>query len=362
MNDTTSVSEPAVSDEPESFRDVSRTGSPVMRVLPWVVAVAALWFILRTTDLEQLRATAANAKWGAFWLSALTIYGVLFLADSFAVFWVYRRFHVPGIRYRDALPARGASYLLSILNYAAGSLAMAFYFKKRFKVGFLEGSASLLLLMLIDLGLVTVAVLLGGALLPAAWTDAVVFQAGDTAVTWNLAIRIFAAAFVAGAIAHLVFWRATWSWGPLERIRENPSFRGFRDARIVDYAALALVRLPVTILYVLMHGLTLLAFHIHVPWERLLVYVPIQMLIAVVPISPSGLGTVNVAQRYLYESYAFDAAGVQLTGAEAMAAIDAYGLALSLAFNLPRIAIGVIALRAAKAAIARAAASDESRT
>lgn len=352
MNDTTSGSEPEAPG-PQSFGDVTRSGSPVMRVLPWFVALGAFAFIFATTDIGRVAESAAQARWGLFWLAAFSIYGALFVTDSWTVWWIFRRFHVPDIRLRDVFPARGASYLLSILNYAAGSAAMAFYFKKRFRVGFLEGGASLLLLMLVDLGLVTIAVLLGGSLLPTEWTEATVVNLGGHALTFRATIGVMAVLFVVAAIAHIAFWRAPWSWGPLERIRALPTFRGFRLATPLDYLKIGLVRAPVTVLYILMHGLTLVAFHIQVPWERLLVYVPIQMLIAVVPVSPSGLGTVNVAQRFLYEPYVFDPAGVQLSGQAAIGSIDAYGLALAMAFNIPRILIGVVALRAAKAALSR---------
>ncbi len=362
MNGSTSSSEPHPAPTPDagpqSYEDVRRSGNPVMRVLPWFVALAAFGYIFGTTDLAGMRAAASTARWGMFWVAAFGIYAALFAMDSMTVWWVYRRFHVPEIRYRDVLPARGASYLLGILNYAAGSAAMAFYFKKRFKVSMLEGGASLLLLMLVDLGLVTIAVLLGGSMLPPEWTSATVVTLGSTVVTWQMAIQGLGLAFAVGAVGHIVFWRAPWKWGPLERIRSIESLRGFRAATIVDYVKIGLIRAPVTALYVLMHGLTLIAFHIQVPWARLLVYVPIQMLIAVVPISPSGLGTVNVAQRFLYEPYVFDPAGVQLVGDAATSSIDAYGVALALAFNLPRILIGVVAFRAAKAALERVATDD----
>jgi len=334
--------QPASDEGPQSFAELGRTGSIARRVLPWLVALGAFAYIFATTDIERLLATAASAEWGRFWFAAFGLYLMLFVVDAYGVYWVYRRHHVPGIRFADVLPARGTSYLLGILNYAAGSAAMAFYFKRKFGVGVIEGGASLLLLMLVDLGIVISAVIIGGAMLPPEWAQ------------WAVVIRFVGAAFALGVVAHIVFWRARWSWGPLEAIRNHPSFRGFRDATVVDYLTLIVVRAPVTIMYVLLHVATLSAFHISIPWARMLVYVPIQMFIAVVPISPSGLGTINVVQRYLYTPYAFDADGVQLLGADAMAHIDAYALALSLAFNVPRVILGLLSLRAAQRALADA--------
>jgi hypothetical protein len=205
--------------------------------------------------------------------------------------------------------------------------------------------------MLVDLGLVTLAVLVGGSMLPAAWSGATVATIGEFVLTWNLVIRGLAGLFIVGASAHIVFWRAPWKWGPLERIRQIPTLAGFRRATVVDYLKIGLIRAPVTALYILMHGFTLTAFHIHVPWAQMMVFVPIQMLIAVVPISPSGLGTVNLAQRLLYAPYVYSSDGDQLLAEAATSSIDAYGLALALAFNVPRLLIGFVALRAAKRAL-----------
>jgi hypothetical protein len=353
-----SESEP-IEDGPESFEEVSRSGNVVTRTLPWIVAISIFAYILSSTDLDGLRASAASAHWGHFWVVAFSLYAVIFATDSFTVWWMYRRFHVPTIRYRDVLPARGASYFLGILNYAAGSAAMAFYFKKRFRVGFLEGGASLLLLMLVDLGLVTVAVLIGGSMLPDVWTEATVATLGGVTLTWNTVIRVLAGLFVLGAAAHMLFWRAPWKWGPLERIRQIPSLAGFRRATVIDYLKIGLIRAPVTVLYILMHGFTLTAFHIQVPWAQMMVFVPIQMLIAVVPISPSGLGTVNLAQRLLYAPYVYSSEGDHLVAEAATSSIDAYGLALALAFNIPRLVIGFVALRAAKRALQSVALADQ---
>lgn len=298
---------------------------------PWVVAIGILAYLVWSTDWVPAFAAIREANWMLFAGTMLGLYVVLLCADAFGVWWVYRRYHSPDIRYADATKARAVTYLIGILNYAAGSAAMALFFKRRFGVGIVQGGASLLLLMLVDLGLVTLAVLIGGSQLPAE---------ADALRPW---INLIGAAFLVGALAHLVFWRATWSWGPLEKIRQLPQLQGFRDATLLDYAKIGVMRAPITAIYIAMHGLTLLAFDIHIPLAKLLVYVPIQMLVAVVPISPSGLGTVQVAQEFLYGAYA-DAD-----------VLRAYGLALAVGFLLPRMVIGGLALGPAARALADSA-------
>jgi hypothetical protein len=313
----------------------------VMRAIPWFVTIGILAWILKTTDLQAMWAAVSSANLALFFGAMFSLFSVLWVVDSVAILWIYKRYHAPDMTLRHVLPIRGTTYVVGILNYAAASAAMAFYFKRRWGIGVVEGGASLLLLLLVDLGLAILTVAAGAALLPA----------GFRVAAWTLG-----AAFAVGAIAHLIFWRAPWTWGPLEKLRNLPQLRGFREARLVDYAVAGMLRVPVTALYVAMHYFTLLAFNIRVPLENMLVYVPVQMVLAVIPISVSGLGPGQAAQRVLYTDFAANTYCQDIPVAEwsnpawcdnALAAVDAYGLALFLGFLLPRVLIGVLSLRAA---------------
>ena len=318
-------------------RELFRAGGDVTwkTLAPWVVAVGILTYLVVTTDWGPAFAAIQEANWALFLGTMFGLYVVLLCADAFGVWWVYRRYHAPQITYADAAKARAVTYLVGILNYAAGSAAMALFFKRRFGVGIVQGGASLLLLMLVDLGLVTLAVLVGGSQLPESASDL---------RPW---INLVGAAFVLGAVAHLVFWRATWSWGPLEKLRQLPQLQGFRDATLRDYVTIGLIRAPITAIYIAMHALTLMAFAIHIPFAKLLVYVPIQMLVAVIPVAPSGLGTVQLAQEFLYGAYVEPDV------------LRAYGLALAVGFLLPRMILGGLALGPAARTLA---ASDGEST
>lgn len=307
------------------------------KVLPLFVVVAAFWWLFRGTNVDELLLAFRNADWRLFWGGMFALSVVLFGADTVAVWWVYRRYHAPHITIRDVLPARGASYFIGIVNYAAGGAAMALFFKRRFGVGALEGSASIFLLMLLDLAIVGLAVIVGGSFLPPEWMGSVHF---------------LTAAFILGAIAHVVFWRAPWSWGALERVRNIQMFSGFRKATVADYLTLGAIRMPITLLYIVMHALTMSAFGIEVPFIRLFVYVPIQMLVAALPISVSGLGTVNAVQAVLFEPYA------------AHETIVAHGLAQFFGFNVPRFFIGLLFMREFSRILAEPAKvpDDDSRT
>jgi hypothetical protein len=323
------------------------------RTIPWIVTVGILIWILKTTDLPAMWEATRSANLLLFFGAMFGLFSVLWVVDSIAILWIYRRYHAPAMTLRHVLPIRGTTYVVGILNYAAASAAMAFYFKRRWSIGVVEGGASLLLLLLVDLGLAILTVAAGAALLPA----------GFRVAAWTLG-----AAFAVGAIAHLIFWRAPWSWGPLERLRNIPQLRGFREARLIDYAIAGVLRVPVTALYVGMHYFTLMAFNIRVPLENMLVYVPVQMVLAVIPISVSGLGPGQAAQRVLYTDFAASTYCQHVPASEwsnpawcdhALAAVDAYGLALFLGFLLPRILIGVLSLRAASRELAAEAPPTE---
>lgn len=309
--------------------DVPATPGGWRRWLPWVGTGVLLAWIVATTDVAAFFAAMRQADWSLFLGGMCVLYTLQWLVDSLSIHWLYRRFAAPAVELRGLLAARGATYLLGILNYALGNAVLAAWFRRRYGVSLVASGATMVLLMAVDLGLLVLVVVAGAAMLPDAW---------------RLAAIALGAAFALGAIAHLVFWRAPWRWGPLERIRERPEARGFREATLRDYAVLGVLRSPVSALYIAMHLVTLRAFGIHVPLLELFVYVPLQMVVAALPISVSGLGTVTALQRVLYAPFV-DAPSPDI----ALATIDAYGIALFVGFVVPRIVIGVLSLRSATA-------------
>lgn len=325
--------------KPGESRSDARAGRVVLRAVPWLITLAAFGWIFATTDVDRMIDAVLGADWALFLGSMVALYFVLWVVDSAALRWLLARFHAPGMTLADVMPARGSTYMLGIVNYAAGTAAMALYFRRRFGIGIIEGGATLLIMMLADLAVLVVVVMLGIGVLPES-VRAPVIGVG--------------VAFAVGALAHLVFWRARWSWGPLERIRNLPQFRGFRDATVRDYVITCVLRSPMVVLYIAMHALTLRAFSIPVPLEKLLIYVPVQMFVAVLPISVGGLGTGQAVQRLLYAPYVGTDRALLSAGQvdPAIAIIDAYGLALFLGFVVPRVMIGLLTARAASRALA----------
>ena len=98
-------------------------GRQARRWLPWLVAAAILAvLILRLPRAQLLHALAAGPSWKVALCSAAVV-GAALLADVWATL---AAFAATGVRcrWRGVLPARGATYLLGLLNFAVGQGGM----------------------------------------------------------------------------------------------------------------------------------------------------------------------------------------------------------------------------------------------
>ncbi len=306
--------------------------SVLMKLLPWLVSVGCVVYIGATTDLGAVRDAIAAADMMVFWASIIVIFAVgIFPCDSIAIWrlfnWYAAYWSVQRIRLGEIASIRGANYLLGVFNYNVGTAGMALYLKRTRGVPFLESLGALFLMGLCDMTLVALFVLCGAGIL------------GDLEHSARLAsfavLMIFAGT--------LLYWRAGIDFLVLGKLRHRRLFLAFREARLSHYLKLLLMRVPMLVFYTAMQYFALESFGIHIPFARLLVYVPIQMLIAGLPISISGIGTVQVTQRVLYEPYA------------STAAIDAYAVAIILGFMVPRLLVGLAFVRKASRDLAGSA-------
>lgn len=304
--------------------EAAKGQSVFMKLLPWLVSVGCVAYIGATTDLVAVRHAIADADMLFFWGSIIAIFALgVFPSDSIAIWrlfnWFAGHWSVDRMRLREIATIRGANYLLGVFNYNAGTAGMALYVRRTRGVPFLEALGALFLMGLCDMSLVALFVLFGAGIL------------GDLEHSARLA-SIAVLMILAGT---LLYWRAGIDFLILGKLRQRRLFLAFREARIAHYVKLLLLRAPMPVLYTAMQYFALESFGIHIPFVMLLVYVPIQMLIAGLPISISGIGTVQVTQRVLYEPYA------------STAAIDAYAVAIVLGFIVPRLLIGLAFARRA---------------
>jgi uncharacterized membrane protein YbhN (UPF0104 family) len=184
---------------------------------------------------------------------------------------------------------KAAIYLISILHYHAGSGAVAIWLRRRKGIPFLEGAASMLFINVVDAAAL---VALMAAALPA------------LSPPHDRVVAVLVGSALLALSGHFLYWRGGFDFLVLGRLRQWPIFRSFRLASFGRYLALAALRLPFDLLFILNFWLALRAFGINAPFLKTLAFVPVILFIAAIPITVSGLGTVQYATVLLFSAYA----------------------------------------------------------
>lgn len=263
-------------------------GRQARRWLPWLVAAAILAALTaRLPRAQLLGALAAGPAWTVALCSAAVVAAAL-LTDAWATL---AAFAATGVRcpWRGVLPARGATYLLGLLNFAVGQGGMGIYLH-RAGVGPLRTVGTLLFLLAAQLGALA-AVAAGGVM-----ADAI---AGGGAGGQLAAALPLLAALGAGLALVLALLARRPAWLTRHAVL-GPAFaagaRGFLRA--------AGARLPHVLVMILGLWLGLRLWGIALPLARGLVVLAVAVLFTVLPLAPSGIGTLELALVELASPYA----------------------------------------------------------
>jgi hypothetical protein len=272
------MSEAATPQDPEEAPAARKSAPLWQQLLPWVITLACFAYLYGRLGAAAARdgesvfsylgAVFARVSWWR-WLALMVPYSVLFfLIDSLIVWRVINWFNTK-VPYRDILPIRASSYILSILNEQVGKGAMAFYLNRRDGIPGWEVGSSMLFIMFCEfyylLSWALVGYLLRGDELPAEFS-AIPVIAGVAAaffVLWNLYFR--------GTIA------------PGSDLRERPIFRAFRHAQPWHYAGVIVLRSPALISAVFVYTFALSLFGVEVGFVKMLAYLPLIFFGAATP-------------------------------------------------------------------------------
>src|SRR4029453_11372835 len=165
-------------------------------------------------------------------------------------------------------PARGVSYLLGLFNYNAGQASIAYYFKRTKGASFFKALGSLLFVLVIDLYWVVFFAFIGSLFIDLKLKD---FDL--SAWVQRLSLVLFIALLV-----HLAFWRGWFSkWFPSkihfkfgDWLRGRHLFQTFHQARVKDYVAIALTRLPIHCIALSSLYIAVMAFDTRIPFISIL--------------------------------------------------------------------------------------------
>jgi hypothetical protein len=288
----------------EASREPSAPGSR-RRFLLWLLGAAILLALLHRVPMAALRGGLARGPWAALAVYILPFIAITLLADAFATGICLRiagEPRPPGTLFL----VRGATYLLGFVNYAVGQGGIGVYLH-RTGVRATRGAGIVLFLLVVNFGALATAAALG----------LLVGEGGSTGAFWGGALGILAA-----GVAYL----GVVALRPAFLARREILAPLFAAGPLGHLAALA-GRMPHLLLLILGHWGALALWGIRAPLGPTLARMPGVLLASAVPLSPSGLGTVQAAQVLLFAPY--------VAGGSASPAVrEATVLGFSLAFSL----------------------------
>jgi hypothetical protein len=286
-------------------------------LLAWGIALEILLYLFLAIPLEQVWAKFDEAYWWAIPANAVIVLAV-FLADSYAIKKTFGWFVAP-LSYREVLVVRGATYLLALVNYSVGQGAIVYFVKRSRGVPILRGTAAVLLVMGINMLMLLVLASVG------------LFVTADVPKSMRM---IVLGAYAGLAIyIGLVVARPRW-------LARRPIFDVLLSAGVRGHLRSMAVRVPHILTLLLLSWVSLAAFRVVIPVDKALLCLPMVYFVAVLPITPSGLGTSQAMQILFFSSYAPGAT----TDARSATVFAASLLAQVVAFVI-QFSIGLVCMR-----------------
>ncbi|MFM8411863.1 MAG: hypothetical protein ACKOCT_16480 [Alphaproteobacteria bacterium] len=276
--------------------------------LPWLLTLAIAAFLVRRWDLQRVADTLSQARWGLFFALMLP-WSMAYLAlDTAAVTEAARRF-LADVRWADVLPARAATYVLSLVNGNVAQGGLAVWLAGRLGAPVLASAGVFLFLAFVEI------------------SQLVLYSSVGVALTGTRVPGL--GRFYVLAWAVLVGWLA-WAARRPERDAKGTAglLSAFSRARIPDYLAILGIKSVSLALAILVHWRALRLFGIEVPLVALLANLPLIFLASAVPLSAGKLHA-SVAWALLLGGYA------------AEEKLGAYSLASHLTFLVSNALLGL---------------------
>jgi hypothetical protein len=248
------------------------------RAIPLAIAAGCFAFLyIRLKGAAAVQGTGlaaylagifAHVSWSR-WLALMVPYCVFYFLIDTLVLWRVINWFNASIGYKELIPVRGSSYILSIVNEQVSKGAVALYLHRRVSVPGWEVGSSMLFIMVCELYYLL------------AWaTFGVLSQ-------WSTLPEIFHVipwiALAAGAFFVLSYLFFSGRLGVLESLREKRIFYAFRRARLWHYALIIAMRTPLLLAAVVVYTLALRLFGVDAGFAKILGYLPVIFFGAATP-------------------------------------------------------------------------------
>ncbi len=298
-----------------SLEKPTRRRNPWTKFSPIVLTVAIFLFIFWRIPFGEFWKALSAARLLPFLALMGSFSLCFFLLDTFVLSRAIRWFHGP-LPYRELLPVRAVTYLVSIINTQLAQAALALYLYRRFQTPLGQISSTVALLILLEA------------------TNLILFTtAGTLAFPGGTPAVLVALPCALASIWLIVLTLARGRWSGLGKtLKENVLFTTFRRVRPKHAAVILALKGSVFFLALLVHSQALLFFGIDIPIARLLTFLPVVFLVAALPVTVAHLGTSQAAWIFFFSSYAPEAD------------LLAYSLASHLTFMLANGTFGLLFL------------------
>lgn len=270
------------------------------KILPWVFAVLMLVYLFYKIPPQKVLNALSHVNLPFFLLYSFVYFLLVMLIDCFSLSKVLSQFCVK-ISFREIVPPRAVSYLLSLVNYNAGQAGLAYFLKKTKNASFFSAMGSIFFIMVIDLCWVVLWAFVG--------TFFIQLRFGN----WDVShwVRQVAIVVFGGMLLNVAFWRGWFGiffpWKVKMRwvdwIRGRHLFQTFHHAQVIDYIKIALYRLPLHVVIIISFYFGVSVFGATLDFVTILGTVPVVLLIGTIPLTPGGLGTVQAATIELLKDH-----------------------------------------------------------
>ncbi len=247
------------------------------KIFPWAITIVCFGYLYsriasRTPEGETVVSYLGDVFGAVNWLAWLAImvpYSILYLVIDTAVLWRVLKWFNANIPYRDLLPVRASTYIISILNEQVGKGAMVLYLNRREGVPGWEVASSMLFIMFCEffylLAWATIGVAISWDVIPEMFHVIPIIAAG-AALVWLIFVWFFRTA----RFAHI-------------KLRQRPLLKSFREAPPGYYPTIMLIRSPALLAAVWVYSASAGLFGVDIPLRDMIGVLPVIFFGTLVP-------------------------------------------------------------------------------
>jgi len=247
------------------------------RLAPWAITIVCFGYLYTRIAsaagpdqslAEYLGGIFASVSWWR-WLALMVPYSIFFFLIDTLVLWRVISWFNAKVPYRDLVPVRASTYIISILNEQVGKGAMALYLNRRNGVPVLEIVASMFFIMFCEFFY-----LLG-------WANFGYALRSDVLPDLFGAIPIIGAAALVFLAGFIFYFRSERFAG--SKLRERTLLRAFRQASPGQYLTVVALRSPALLAAVFVYTRAVELFGVSISLADMMGYLPVIFFGTLIP-------------------------------------------------------------------------------